>query len=92
MNWVAACSDTKGQFAKVLHENDTIEVDFQRAAIFHIGSAGASQIAIDGKSTGPVGAPGEVKVVEITNDGVHPLPAGTSASAQCNQLRAAAKH
>jgi hypothetical protein len=92
LNWVSVCSDTKAQFSKVLHANDTIEIDFQHSAVFHIGTAGAAQINVDGKSIGPVGAPGEVKMIEISAAGVQPLGPGISADARCGQLRAAAKH
>lgn len=91
LNWVSVCSDTKSAFAKVLQQGDTIEIDFQRTAIFHIGTAGASQIEIDGKSIGPVGAPGEVKVLELSSEGARTLGPGVSAESQCGLLRAAAK-
>lgn len=90
LNWVSVCSDTKAQFAKVLHENDTIEIDFQHAAVFHIGTAGASKIDVDGKDIGPIGAPGQVRVLEIGDGGMQSLT--VSADARCGQLRAAAKH
>jgi hypothetical protein len=92
LNWVAVCSDTKAEFSKVLHENDTIEIDFQHSAVFHIGTAGAAQINVDGKSIGPIGAPGEVKMIEISAAGVQPLGSGITADSRCSQLRAAAKH
>lgn len=87
MNWVSACSDGKPAFAKLLMAGDSIDVGFQHMAVFRIGNAAAAEIDVDGKSLGPLGPSGTVKILEISAAGLRVLPSSTSPEAECQSAQ-----
>jgi hypothetical protein len=82
-NWVSACSDGKAAFAGLLSGGNVRDVDFQHTAIIRVGNAAAAEIYVDGKSLGSLGAPGAVKIVEISGAGLRSLPATLAPETEC---------
>lgn len=83
MNWISTCSDGKPDFAGLLNAGNTRDIDFQHTAVVRVGNAGAAELYVDGKSMGPLGAAGSVRIVEITASGMRTLPANLSPAAEC---------
>ncbi len=64
-SWISACSDGRVVFENLLAANTTQQIRFSRTAVIRLGNAGGVGISVDGKSIGPVGTPGMVRVVEL---------------------------
>jgi hypothetical protein len=87
-NWISACSDGKPAYAKLLNAGDSIDLSFQRTAVFRVGNAAAAEISVDGNPLGPLGPAGTVKILAIDANGVRNLPPNTSPEAECQQASA----
>ena len=84
MNWISACSDGKPVFADLLKTGGSKDIDFHSTAVIRVGNAAAAEIYVDGKSVGALGNPGTVKILEISANGVRPLPPDLSPDAECH--------
>jgi hypothetical protein len=82
-NWVSACSDGKAAFAGLLSAGNVRDIDFQHTAVIRVGNAAAAEIYVDGKSIGSLGAPGAVKILEISRAGLRFLPLTLAPEAEC---------
>jgi hypothetical protein len=91
MLWFSACSDGKPAFAKVLQAGESMDIDFQQLTVFRLGNSGAARMTFDGKQLAPLGAPGAVKIVELSAAGLRELPPNIPAGAECQPTRASAK-
>jgi Domain of unknown function (DUF4115) len=69
--WVAVCSDGTEVLATMMSPGEERKIDFTGKAIVRTGNAGGIAIVMDGKSVGPVGPPGGLRVVEL-NPQVNP--------------------
>jgi cytoskeleton protein RodZ len=79
-SWIWACADGKTLAGRVLPAGSALDIEFSRQAQVLIGNAGAVDMALDGKSLGPLGPEGRARVVELTPGGFHLL---TAASQEC---------
>ena len=75
MNWVSACADGKGTYTKVLQAGDSLKFDFSAKAVLRMGNSGATEVTLDGKSVGPIGAPGSPRVIALDAAGFSYLTA-----------------
>jgi hypothetical protein len=73
-SWIAATVDGKPMLAEVVAKGGTREFDFSKVARVRVGAAGAVNISVDGKSVGPLGRPGQLRMFDLTPDGIHFLP------------------
>jgi hypothetical protein len=73
-SWVAATVDGKPALAEVVAKGGTREFDFSRVARVRVGTAGGVNITVDGKSVGPLGRPGQLRMFDLMLDGIHFLP------------------
>lgn len=67
-SWVTACADGKMVFSKLFTSGSKEDVAFSGRAVVRTGSAGALEMQLNGKPTGPLGRPGQVRVIEFTPD------------------------
>jgi hypothetical protein len=72
--WVYAVSDGKEVFRKLLAKDETRQIEFAEKALLRVGNAGGVEISVDGKSIGPLGPRGKIRVLEITPDGHRFVP------------------
>jgi hypothetical protein len=73
-SWVAATVDGKPTLAEVVVKGGTREFDFSTAARVRVGSAGGVNISVDGNPVGSLGRPGQLRMFDLTPDGIHFLP------------------
>ncbi len=64
-NWVTACSDGKLAFTKMFAAGSKESLTFSTRAVVRVGSAGALEISLNGKSIGSLGRSGQVRVIEL---------------------------
>jgi RodZ C-terminal domain/PilZ domain len=64
-NWVTACSDGKLAFTKMFAAGSKENLMFATRAVVRVGNAGALEISLNGKSIGPLGRAGQVRVIEL---------------------------
>jgi hypothetical protein len=67
-SWITACSDGKVVFTKVLDQGIQQELSFEESAVVRVGRAGPVQIQLNGKSIGPLGAPGQIRAIQFGPD------------------------
>ncbi len=88
--WIEITSGQKKLFSGLLQPNDTKELSGLKEARLLIGNAGGLRIYSNGKSVGPIGPRGHVRVVRLTPSGAEitnprakrPKPDGESAPAK----------
>jgi hypothetical protein len=68
-SWITACADGKSAFSKLFVNGSKDELAFSDRALVRMGSAGSVDIALNGKSVGPLGHVGQVVIVELTPKG-----------------------
>lgn len=73
-SWVSACVDGQKLFERALSSGDTREIEFSDNAVVRVGSAGDVEMALDGKSVGALGRPGQLRLLEVTSAGLRALP------------------
>ena len=71
--WVGVYENEKLTFAKVLEPGQTRSLDTTGRVRVQLGNAGAVELAVNGKPAGPMGAIGQVRTVEVTANGFHPI-------------------
>jgi hypothetical protein len=67
-SWITACGDGKVVFTKVFDHGSQEDLPFTETALVRVGRAGPVQIRLNGKSIGPLGAAGQIRVVQFTPD------------------------
>jgi hypothetical protein len=65
-SWVNACADGNPAFSKLFVNGSKQELVFSSRALVRMGSAGPLEIRLNGKSVGPLGLAGQVRVMEFT--------------------------
>ncbi|MEQ1948720.1 MAG: RodZ domain-containing protein [Bryobacteraceae bacterium] len=65
ITWVAVCTDTKEQVRKLMQDGDHFNFSFDQKAVVRLGSSGASELTVDGKSIGPLGPLGSPRVLLV---------------------------
>lgn len=65
-SWVTACADGNPVFSKLFVNGSKQELVFSSRALVRMGSAGPLEIRLNDKSVGPLGLPGQVRVIELT--------------------------
>lgn len=85
--WVSINPDGRQGFSGVLQPAEVRTVAAHEKARIRIGNAGGVSVRLNGKSIGPIGTSGQVKIVVIDRDGFHivePRPAPIPDAAQLN--------
>lgn len=72
--WISISSDGKNIFANALEPHQTKTVEAAEKVRLLIGNAGGLEISLNGKSIGPVGPKGQIRVVELTPAGFQIVP------------------
>jgi hypothetical protein len=67
-------ADGKSVMIGVLQPNVAKTVAAVEGIRIRTGNAGSLQVTVNGKPAGPLGPKGQVRVLEVTRDGVHILP------------------
>jgi hypothetical protein len=74
-SWVSVYEDGKLTFAKVLESDQTKTIESSGKIRLQLGNAGGIEIAVNGKPVGALGRKGQVRMLELTADGVRSVPA-----------------
>jgi len=72
--WISISSDGKNVFANALQPHETKTVSASAKVRLLIGNAGGVEISLNGKSIGPVGPRGQIRIVELTPAGFQIVP------------------
>ena len=72
--WIAATTDGKELLGRLFTEGDATEVEFTKVAHVRLGAAGGAEITFQGKPLGPLGRPGQLRLIEFTPEGFRFLP------------------
>ncbi len=75
-SWIDACADGRTVMRRYLPQSNTADLRFSSVAVVRTGNAGGVEISVNGTSTGPVGALGEVRVIRFDAQGFHFLEQG----------------
>ncbi len=67
--WVSISANGKKLYSGILQPNEVRSLRGAERAQVVIGNAGGVEVSRDGRSIGPIGNPGEVRVVELTPQG-----------------------
>jgi cytoskeleton protein RodZ len=67
--WISISSDGKNVFANALEPHETKMVEASEKVRLLIGNAGGLEVSLNGKSIGPIGPRGQIRVVELTPAG-----------------------
>lgn len=67
--WVSISANGKVVFSGILQPNEVRNLAGVERARMVVGNAGGLEVLTDGKSIGPIGPPGQVRVVLITPEG-----------------------
>jgi len=73
-NWVRAWADGKEVMTRVLNPNLIKTVDAVDEIRLRTGDAGTLEVTLNGKPLGPIGPRGQVRIVQVTREGVQILP------------------
>jgi len=71
--WVRVWADGKIVVDGVLQPNEVKTAAAMEGIRIRTGNAGSLQVTVNGKPVGPLGPKGQVRVVEVTREGVHIL-------------------
>ena len=78
-SWVSACADGQKLFEKLLSPGEVRQIEFPDKAVVRVGNAGQVEIAVDGKPVGPLGRTGQLRLLELSAQGMRVLPMGDPA-------------
>jgi len=67
--WVSISANGKNVFSGILQANEVRNLTGVERARMVVGNAGGLQVLTDGKSIGPIGPPGQVRIVLLTPEG-----------------------
>jgi len=76
VTWLSITSEGKEIFEGVLWPRQSKTLTGLDQALLKVGNAGGLDVSWNGKSIGPIGEPGEVRVVVFSADDFHVLPVG----------------
>ena len=76
MTWLSISTQGKEVFEGILWPRQSKTLTGLDMALVKVGNAGGLDISWNGKPIGPIGEPGEVRVVVFSADDVHVLPPG----------------
>jgi cytoskeleton protein RodZ len=72
--WVQVWADGKSVMSRVLQPNEVKTFAAVEGLRIRTGNAGGLEVTVNGKPAGTLGPKGQVRIVEVTRDGVHILP------------------
>jgi len=72
--WVQVWADGKSVISGLLKPNVVKTVSAAESIRVRTGNAGSLQLTVNGTPAGPLGPKGQIRVVEVTREGVHILP------------------
>lgn len=72
-SWIDACADGRTVLRRYLAPAETADLGFSNSAVVRTGNAGGVNISVNGTPAGPVGAMGEVRVMQFDAKGFHLL-------------------
>jgi hypothetical protein len=72
--WVSVSSDGKNVYSDALKAHETKVVEASEKVRLLIGNAGGLDVSLNGKSIGPIGPRGQIRVVELTPEGFQIVP------------------
>jgi Helix-turn-helix domain/Domain of unknown function (DUF4115) len=72
--WVSVHCDGKPTYTGVLAEKESRSFEASAVVTVLIGNAGGLTITLNGQQLGPIGAHGEIQLLELTPNGTHRLP------------------
>jgi len=75
-SWIDACADGRTVLREYLPQAGATDLGFSKVAVVRTGNAGGVEISVNGTSTGPMGALGEVRVMQFDARGFHFLEEG----------------
>ncbi|MDQ6705802.1 MAG: DUF4115 domain-containing protein [Acidobacteriota bacterium] len=70
-SWISVTADGRRQFEGILLANDSKQIDANEKVKVIAGNSGGLEIALNGKSIGPIGRSGQRRTVELTPEGAH---------------------
>ena len=70
-SWISVTADGRRQFEGILLANDSKQIDANETVKVIAGNSGGLDIALNGKSIGPIGRSGQRRTVELTPEGAH---------------------
>src|SRR5450631_1050629 len=68
-SWIDACADGRTVIRRYIPQSNAADLEFSNVAVVRTGNAGGVEISVNGTSTGPVGALGEVRVIQFDAKG-----------------------
>jgi hypothetical protein len=71
--WVGIYENDKLTFARVMEPGQTKTIESSAKIRLQLGNASGVEVAVNGKPAGSLGRKGQVRVVEVTADGLHPV-------------------
>ena len=72
--WVSVKSDGTRAYSGTLEARERKEFDAARKMTVLVGNAGGVEITLNGKPVGPIGAPGQIRLLVLTPNGAHVVP------------------
>ena len=73
--WVSIYENDKLTFARVMEPSQTKTIESSGKIRLQLGNAGGVELAVNGKPSGSLGRKGQVRVVEVTADGLQSVAA-----------------
>ena len=70
--WVGIYENDKLTFARVMESGQSKTIESSGKIRLQLGNAGGIELAVNGKPTGSLGRKGQVRVVEVKAEGLHP--------------------
>lgn len=70
-SWISVTADGRRQFEGILQANDSKQIDANDKVKVIAGNSGGLDIALNGKSIGPIGRSGQRRTIELTTEGAH---------------------
>ena len=71
--WVGIYENDKLTFARVMEPGQTKTIESSAKIRLQLGNAAGVEVSVNGKPSGSMGRKGQVRVVEVTADGLHPV-------------------
>jgi hypothetical protein len=75
-SWIDACPDGRTAFRRYLPPQTRVDLRFSSSAVLRLGNSGGTEISVNGTPTGPLGAVGQIRVVQFDSNGFHFLMPG----------------
>jgi hypothetical protein len=84
-SWITVCADDRMVFSKMFTAGSQGDVEFANRAVVRVGSAGHTDISLNGKPVGLLGQAGQVRVLELTPESSRVLAEGESGGCLASQ-------